>query len=183
MEQEARFKTATVEIPEGVQVDIAGQELSIKGKMGEVKRQLHVKIDMSVKDGSVVLNAKVKGKKGKAIVGTWTAHVRNIVRGVVEGHTYKLKICSSHFPMTVAVDNGKITVKNFMGEKVPRVVDVIEGVEIKIEGQDITVKSVNKESAGNMASALEKMTRRTAYDRRVFQDGIYITAKDGKAIT
>ena len=73
--------------------------------------------------------------------------------------------------------------QNFLGEKNPREVDVKEQVTISIEGQEVKIESVNKEQAGNMAGALERLTRRTAYDRRIFQDGIYIIDKEGKAIS
>ncbi len=182
MEQEARYKSVKIDILEGVQVDIQGSSITIKGEKGEVQRNVHPQVKMEVKDNAVHMIAKVKGKKGKAIVGTWNAHVRNMMKGVKEGHVYTLKICSSHFPMTVTADKGKITVKNFMGEKVARETNIFEGVSVKVEGQDITIESANKELAGNMATALEKMTERVEYDRRIFQDGIYITSKDGKAI-
>ena len=56
------------------------------------------------------------------------------------------------------------------------------GVKVTIAGTDITVESHNKEWAGSQASAIELLTRRPGFDTRVFQDGIYITEKDGKKV-
>src|SRR3989338_2299349 len=110
------------------------------------------------------------------------AHVRNLVRGADEGHVYKLKICASHFPMTVQVAGSQLVIKNFLGEKFPRTLALKEGATVKVDGQIITVESANKETAGTVASDIEKLTRRPGFDPRVFQDGIYMILKDGKGV-
>ncbi len=57
-----------------------------------------------------------------------------------------------------------------------------EGVSIKVEGDMINVESIDKGLAGQTAADIEQLTRRTNYDTRIFQDGIYIINKDGKEI-
>ena len=57
-----------------------------------------------------------------------------------------------------------------------------ETVKISVNGEEILVESNNKELAGQTAANIELLTRRTGFDRRVFQDGIYITEKAGKII-
>ena len=76
----------------------------------------------------------------------------------------------------------KLIIKNFLGEKFPRILKLKEGVDVKIEGDKINVQSSSKELAGTTASDIEKITRRPNFDTRIFQDGIYITNKDGKEI-
>ena len=53
---------------------------------------------------------------------------------------------------------------------------------VKVEGSEIIIESTNKELAGQAAADIEQLTRITNKDRRIFQDGIYITEKDGKKI-
>ena len=84
--------------------------------------------------------------------------------------------------MNVSIEKGNIVVKNFLGEKVARTARILEGSEVKINGDEITITSANKETAGQTASNIEQCTRVTNKDRRVFQDGIYITQKGGKSV-
>ena len=116
------------------------------------------------------------------MIGTFVAHSNNMIRGSKENHTYTLKICSGHFPMNVSVSDSKLTVKNFLGEKVPRVLKLMEGATIKVDGNMIHITSPSKEIAGQVSADIEQLTRRPGFDTRVFQDGIYLTIKDGKEL-
>lgn len=172
-----------IEIPEGVSAERQGKEITVKGPKGQVKRQLYSpRVDVSIENNAIVLSAENMRKREKAVIGTFRAHVKNMFRGVTEGHVYKLKVCSGHFPMNVSFSNNTLTVKNFIGEKVPRTLAVKSEVSVKVDGEEITVESTNKEAAGQTAGSIEKLTKRVNFDKRIFQDGIYIVEKDGKAI-
>ena len=58
----------------------------------------------------------------------------------------------------------------------------MSGTKVTITGTEITIESINKELAGQMAANIEQLTKRTDFDRRKFQDGIYIVTKDGQNI-
>ncbi|RLE47627.1 50S ribosomal protein L6, partial [Candidatus Woesearchaeota archaeon] len=148
-----------------------------------VKREFnHPKIKLNIKDGSVVLGVVKATKREKKMLKTYVAHVGNLFKGVVNAFHYRLKICSSHFPMNVSVNNNKLTIKNFLGEKSPRVLDIKAGVDVKVNGDVIDVSSCDKELAGNVASDIELLTKKTGKDVRIFQDGIYIIDKGGKLV-
>ena len=169
-----------IEIPGGVQVS-ANKTVHVKGPKGELERSLfHPKIRISVKDNKITLSSKKATKREAKIMYSFKAHIGNMLKGVQEPWIYKLKICSGHFPMNVSMTNNKLILKNFLGEKHPRETKIKQGVNVKIEGNEIIIDSLDKELAGNTASEIELLTAVTNRDLRIFQDGIYIIHKAGK---
>ena len=157
--------------------------LSVKGKKGEVKKKfLSKSVKIDVKEGKIILTSKRSTKRDKKIVETFGAHIKNILKGITEGHKYLLKICSGHFPMSVSANKNDLTVKNFLGEKIPRILKIKEGADVKVEGDQIIVESPNKEIAGQVSADIEQLTRRPGYDSRIFQDGIWLVSKDSKEL-
>jgi len=170
-----------IEIPEGIEVNIEENKLIVKGPKGENEREFRIgKLDFHKKDNLIILGDKKASKNEKKIINTIASHIRNMIKGVGEGFEYKLKICSSHFPMTVDIQDNDATVKNFIGEKIPRKLKIPKNVEVDIQGDIITITSNDKESAGQAAANFEKATKIRNKDRRVFQDGIFITNKAGR---
>lgn len=174
----------SIAIPEGVQITTAGGRVTLKGPKGEISREFRFpRIVVSVEGDKLTLSSKNASKREKTKMGTVKAHIRNMLKGITEGHVYRLKICSGHFPMNVSVSGNTLTVKNFFGEKVPRTLKIKEGAEVKIDGSDITVESTDIEKAGQVAADIEQLTRLTDKDIRIFQDGIYIVEKSKKTLT
>lgn len=172
----------TVVVPEGVKVRVENKNIIVEGQKGRIERKfLSPKVQIELKDGIKIV-AKKATKREKTIVGTYKSHIKNMIIGAESGFEYKLKICSGHFPMSVSVKNSEFIVKNFFGEKIPRVFKLKQGVDVKVQGDIILVSSVDKELAGQTAASIEQLTRRTKYDHRIFQDGIYITSKAGKEL-
>lgn len=172
-----------IELLEGVQAILDDSVLILKGAKGETKRDflnplIYIKIDGS----EIILSSKRLTKREKKLAGTIKAHIKNMIKGVTEGHTYKLKVCSNHFPMNVSINNDELIVKNFLGEKQARTLKLKQGAEVKVDGSEIIINSTNKELAGQIAADIEQLTRVTNKDRRIFQDGIFIIEKDGKEI-
>ena len=105
-----------------------------------------------------------------------------MIKGVLEGYQYSLQICFVHFPMTVRIDKDKFFVKNFLGESKERRAQILPNTEVKVAADKITVTSPDKEAAGQTAANIELSTRITNRDRRVFQDGIWMTKTPDKNI-
>jgi len=167
-----------IEIPEGVEVKIEDGLVSVKGPAGENGREFKIhKIELK-KDGKEILIKCTKATKTeKKMINTIASHIKNMVNGVLDKFEYQLKICSSHFPITVKIEGQKVLIKNFLGEKIDRSCKIPLGAEVEIQKELIIVKSVDKEIAGQAAANFEKATKVRGRDRRVFQDGIYIIKK------
>jgi large subunit ribosomal protein L6 len=173
----------TVKIPEGVEFSLEGNVAIIKGKEGELKKKFNLsKLKVEKKNDEVIIGNKSSTKKEKRMTNTIAAHLRNMIKGVQEKFEYQLKVAQSHFPITVEIKGREATIKNFLGEKIPRKAKIPEGVEASIDNGLITIKSIDRELAGQAAANLEKATWIRLRDRRVFQDGIFIINKAGKEI-
>ena len=172
-----------VEIPEGVSVKLENNIFEISSSKGTVKKKIqNPKVNFEIKEKEIIIDAKKSTKREKKVVNTYKSHLRNLFMGAKEGYIYRLKICASHFPMNVSVDKNTLIIKNFIGEKTPRKLKLKEGVNVKIDGTEITVEGIDKELVGQAAADIENLTKRPGFDKRVFQDGIYIIEKAGKII-
>ncbi len=172
-----------IEIPEGIEAEVKGREIYVKGEGAEAKRKFNIgKINMEKKENEIVLSAKNATKREKKMINTIAIHIKNMLKGLKEKFIYKLEVCNVHFPMNVTIQEDEIIIKNFLGESKERKAKIITGTEVKIEGNIITVESHNKESAGQTAANIEKTTKIRNKDRRIFQDGIFITSKAGRKI-
>tara|TARA_Y100000310_G_C20534428_1_gene740143 strand:- start:450 stop:992 length:543 start_codon:yes stop_codon:yes gene_type:complete len=170
-----------IELIEGANANLDGSILKISGPKGEVERNLlHPKIQLSIDGNKIILEAKKATKREKTIIGSFESHIKNMVAGVQEHHIYKLKICSGHFPMNVSMSGQELTIKNFLGESVPRKVILPQSAQVKINGTEIEVTSPDKEVAGQTAAKIESLCRITGRDKRIFQDGCYLVHKAGK---
>jgi large subunit ribosomal protein L6 len=138
--------------------------------------------EVPISSGKVVLSVKSATRRESKMMGTIWAHLKNMIKGVEEDFEYKMEICNVHFPMNVKVEGEKVVIKSFLGETKERVARIMPGVKVDIKGTDVTVSSNNIESAGQTAANIEKATRLTGRDRRIFQDGIFITEKCGRAL-
>tara|TARA_Y100000031_G_C8244201_1_gene397225 strand:- start:1936 stop:2490 length:555 start_codon:yes stop_codon:yes gene_type:complete len=170
-----------ISLTEGVEASMDASVLVVKGPKGEVKRDFFSPtIKLLVKDGEIIVSAINATKREKKLLNTFVAHVKNMQNGVLEGVVYELKICAGHFPMTVTVKDNTLVVKNFIGEAVNRVLKIRDGVSVKVDGEQIIVEGVEKELVGQTAADIELLCRRPGFDKRIFQDGIYIITKNGK---
>jgi large subunit ribosomal protein L6 len=172
-----------LEIQQGTSIRVDNGIFTITGPKGEVKKELHnPQIQSNVSSNTVTFEAKRGTQREKRLIKAYLAHIKSMIKGVNQGHAYKLKICSGHFPMTVSVKGNVFEIKNFIGESVPRAMQIPAGAKVTIDGQFVIVESISKEIAGRTAALIEILTRRAAFDKRRFQDGIFIIEKDGKPV-
>lgn len=169
-----------IKLPDGVKANISEEILTVEGPRGKVSRSIdYPLVEIKVEDNKIKLAPKKFTRNEKILVNTLRAHVKNMIAGVQNPYTYRLKVCSSHFPMTASVEGEKVIVKNLFGEKIPRKAKILKGVSVKIDGNEITVTGPDLEAVGQTAANIEQSTRITNRDRRVFADGIWITKKAG----
>ena len=170
-----------IEIPEGVEVIIENNEVSIKGPNGEDSRKFtYPNVSIKEEDDVVILETTFPKKKDKAMIGTTRAHINNMITGVTDGFTYHMKIVFAHFPMAVKVQDKEkiVTIENFIGERHPRSSKIVGDAKVQVKGDEVIITGVNKEEVGQTMANLEQATKIRGKDPRVFQDGIYLTSRE-----
>lgn len=178
----AGYIEENIELPGGVSASINEQSvLTISGPKGKLERDFFNPKTKVVIDGNIVtVNCKLPRVKDKAMVGTFAAHIRNMIEGVTEGFEYEMKIVYSHFPMKTSIKGDKFIIENFIGERSPRAAKIYPDVKVQVKGADVTVSGIDLQAVSQTAANIERATHIRGYDPRVFQDGIYITSKGKK---
>ncbi len=106
----------SLEIPEGVSVDVKAREVVVKGKLGTLTRRFkHVPIeirkesDAKTKVNSLKFRMWLQKKKRNAVLGTVRSTIRNMMQGVTVGYKFKMVLAYSHFPIVVnVIENGRV---------------------------------------------------------------------------
>ncbi len=176
------FMEETIEIPGGVQVRREGEDLVVSGKGHTLKRKLsHPRVVVSVQGKEIRVRCEFPRRKDAALVGTFVAHIRNLIVGVTEGFTYEMKIVYSHFPVKATTKGSEFVIENFLGEKFPRRTRIVGDTKVEVKGDLVVLTGPDIEAVSQTAANIELATRIRGFDPRVFQDGIYITKKAGEA--
>ena len=171
-----------IELPNGVLATYENFILTIKGEKGEISKLLkYINVEIKVENNFVEVFTKRLTQRQKKIINTYRAHINNMIKGVMEGYSYRLRVVYAKFPITIEIKDKKFFVKNFLGEKKPRSCKVYDDLDVKIEGgNEIVIKGCDKERCGEQATLIEQTTRITHFDRRVIQDGVYIIEKPNR---
>jgi large subunit ribosomal protein L9e len=119
-------------------------------------------------------------RKQLACVRTVCSHIENLFVGVQRGFIYKMRFVYSHFPINVTLNGDTVEIRNFLGERRVRKVELMSGVEyvrsatvkdqIELTGIDIANVSLT-------AAKIQQATNIRKKDLRKFLDGIYVSEK------
>lgn len=177
--------TKKIEIPQGIEIEITGNRIIVKNGENKAEKKLDFKnIEVKKSSNELILEAKKATKRERKMINTISAHIQNMIKGLNEKFEYKLEVVYVHFPITLELNKGKneLLIKNFLGEKKPRICRIVQGAEVELNKNHITVTSYDKNIAGQTAANLEAATKIRNRDRRKFQDGVFIVEKCGRVI-
>ncbi|KAL7509175.1 hypothetical protein ACHAXN_006182 [Cyclotella atomus] len=172
----------TLDIPEGVTVEVKSRHVKVTGSRGTLERDFkHINMDLrKVGDNKLRVDLWFANRKQLACVRTVCSHIDNMIVGVTRGFQYKMRFVYSHFPINVSLNGGEVEIRNFLGEKRVRKIKLLDGVkyersadvkdEIALVGNDITKVSLT-------AAQIQQATNVRNKDIRKFLDGIYVSEK------
>ncbi len=170
----------SLQIPEGIECIYEKNKLTCKSDSNEIFKIINIpNVKIKIEDKKVVFLSEKGNKMEFKKIKSHIAHIKNMFFGLNNKFIYKLEACNVHFPMTLKVESGFLIISNFLGERVPRKAKILPKVDVEVKGIKIIVSSHDKEAAGQTAANIERATKIKSRDRRVFQDGIFITEKPG----
>ena len=145
----SRIAKAPIALPSGVQLDIKGDEVRVKGPKGDLALRLHPKVRLEQSDGEYLV--KAANESDVAMAGTFRSLVNNMVVGVSEGFEKKLSLVGVGYRAQSA---GKgITLS--LGYSHPIEYKAPEGITIEVPSQtEIVVKGCDKQKVGQVASEI-----------------------------
>lgn len=171
---------AEIQIPETMKAEVREDTIIIRGKHGTLKKNIsRLPVVVGVQDDKIIIKPRGTRKKDLAITNTTKSIITNLLTGLEKGFTYKLKIVSAHFPISVKVRGDKVYVENYFGERAPRVSQIRgEDTKVTVVGDDVIVQGPSLENVSQTSANIELSTRVKGKDQRVFLDGLYIYSKE-----
>ncbi|MGI0047799.1 MAG: 50S ribosomal protein L6 [Nitrosotalea sp.] len=168
----------TIEIPDKVKVSESHRILSVEGPLGKTRKNFKkIPVDLKIDNKNITIKSLGMRKRDYAIFKTAESLIRTLIKGVQTGYTFKMKIVYAHFPITVKVKDGKISVENFQGERAPRVSEIFGNTKVVTKGDDVVLTGSVLTDISQTAACLQQNTKVKNKDSRVFLDGIYLFEK------
>ena len=175
----SRIGKKPVEIPKGVEVDFSDSILQVKGSKGELRVKVHQLVDIEITDNEARVSPKNDSSFANALWGTFTSHLRNMIKGVMEGFERKLVVEGTGYKVDI---QGNRIVLN-VGFSHPVELDIPTGLEASVEKNIITVKGIDKQKVGQFASEIRAVKKPEPYKGKGirYSDEI-VRRKEGKRV-
>ncbi|MBU4224074.1 50S ribosomal protein L6 [Patescibacteria group bacterium] len=156
----SRIGKKPILIPEKVEVKIDGGIVAVKGPLGEMQKSFRENdIEIAVKDGCVVLNAKRKSRQALALWGTYASHIKNMIEGVTKGFEKKLVIEGIGY--RAQMEGLKLLLN--LGLSHPVKAAAPDGVKAQVEKNVITISGVDKEKVGQFSAEIRALKKPEPY--------------------
>ena len=147
----SRIAKAPIELPSGVDVNIAGQDVTIKGKNGTLSISLNDAVAVNQAENVLTFEPREGASDGWAQAGTARAIVNNMVTGVASGFEKKLTLIGVGYRAQVQGSAINLT----LGFSHPVVYNLPQGVTAETPSQtEIVLKSADKQLLGQVAAEI-----------------------------
>jgi large subunit ribosomal protein L6 len=175
----SRIGKLPVTLPKGVDVTVNGQQVSVKGPKGELKRTFHPLVKVDRADGTLTVVRANETQQAKALHGLSRSLLANMVTGVATGYTRDLEISGTGYRATLAGKKLQLA----LGYSHPIEIDPPAGISFALETpQKVRVAGADKEVVGEIAAKIRALRVPDPYKAKgVKYAGEYIRRKAGKA--
>jgi large subunit ribosomal protein L6 len=169
-----------VAVPNGVQVNVKGSDVHVKGPKGEMKRTFSPLIEIAMEDGQVVIKRKSDNAAERALHGTTRAVIANMVHGVSSGFEIVLEVDGVGYRAEL---QGK-DLALFVGYSHPVKFPPPAGIsfEVDLKTRQIKVQGFDREVVGQTAAEIRRVRPPEPYHGKgIRYQGEKIRRKAGKA--
>jgi large subunit ribosomal protein L6 len=156
----SRIGKKPIEIPNGVDVKIDGNIVTVKGPKGELSKSLNKDMKMEINDGVLTIERPNETKEIKAIHGLTRTLIYNMIIGVTEGYSKQLEIIGTGYR---AAKKGKVLSLN-LGFSHPLDLEDPEGIEVEVPSPNsIIIKGIDKQLVGSYAAKIRSYRQPEPY--------------------
>jgi len=175
----SRIGRQPVPVPAGVDVQIQGSNLRIKGPKGQLERELHHDMTLRFEEGQLLVERPTDNKQHKSLHGLTRTLVHNMVVGVTEGFHKNLELSGVGY--RASMQGNKLVMA--MGYSHPVEIEPEEGLTIEVPTPTrISVSGISKERVGALAAKIRSVREPEPYKGKgVKYEGEVIRRKAGKA--
>jgi large subunit ribosomal protein L9e len=171
-----------INVPRDVKVKIDSRKVTVTGKHGTLTREFkHVPVDLKLVNFGRQIKCEMwfGNTKPRASIRTVCSHINNMFTGLRKKFQYKLRAVYAHFPInTNIIKGGKaVEIRNFLGEKVVRTIDMLEGCTIRTSEvkDELVIEGASLENVSRSAALIHQSVLVRGKDIRKFLDGIYVS--------
>lgn len=175
----SRIGKKPVVIPQGVQVTLGAETVSVKGPKGQLSLSVRSVIAVEQKEGKLFLTRKEEGPKVRALHGAYQSILKNMVQGVTEGFTKELELQGVGFRADMQGKNLKLS----LGFSHPVHFPIPEGIQVKVTNQTaVAIQGIDKTLVGQIAASLRQLKPPEPYQGKgIRYKGEVVRKKVGKA--
>ena len=175
----SRIGKMPIVVPEGVDVKIEGQQVVVKGKLGEMSHMVPDQINAALKDGQIEVTRNDETSEAHSLHGLTRTLINNMVIGVSEGYARNLEIVGVGY--RAALNGSKLEMA--LGYSHPVIVEPMAGITFEVPAPTkITVKGIDKQVVGQQAAVIRKWRKPEPYKGKgIRYEGEHIRRKMGKA--
>ncbi|WDE11507.1 50S ribosomal protein L6 [Thalassomonas haliotis] len=156
----SRVAKAPVEVPAGVTVTLSGQDIKVKGPVGELSRTINSQVKVSQEENLIKTTVANEEKGAWAQAGTARALINNMVEGVSKGFERKLILNGVGYRAKAAGKNLNLS----LGLSHPVDHPIPEGVTVETPSQtEITLKGADKQLVGQVAANIRAYRKPEPY--------------------
>lgn len=155
----SRIGKKPIDIPEKTEVSFDGKVFSVKGPLGELKREIHPKISVEISDNQINLSPVNQKPLTVALWGTFASHIYNMISGVNQPFAKDLVVEGVGFKSEV--QGSKLTLN--VGFSHPVVMEIPEGLTVTAEKNNIKISGIDKEAVGSFAARIRASKKPEPY--------------------